>query len=845
MTAENDTPAAPAGPAESPDATDLVVHAAPAEPSVPTPGALVSWITTTDHKRIGILYLVTAFVFFAVAICFALLMRFQLIVPDNTLLGPGAYNQIFTMHGTTMVFLFAMPALAGLLNYLVPLMIGARDMSFPRLNALSYWLMLGGGILLYSSFLFGGAPDTGWFSYAPLTSRIYSSHDGVDFWVLALVLLGISSMIGSTNAIVTMLRLRAPGMRLRDMPMFAFANFINSFLILFAIPSLTAAVALLYLDRHYGTTFFDVAGGGDPIIWQHLFWFFGHPEVYILILPVFGMMSEVVPVFSRKPLFGRGTMLVMIGVIGFFGFTVWAHHMFSVGLGPLLDKIFAGSTMIIAIPTGVKIFNWLATMWGGSLRFRTPLYFTSGFIAMFVIGGLTGVSLAVVPFDWQVTDSYYVVAHFHNVLFGGTLLGVLGGLYYWYPKMTGRLANERLGKASFWFIFFGFNITFMPLYVVGLLGMPRRVYTYAPGLGWEPYNLVSSIGGMVIGIGIVILLYNLISSLRRGTPAGDDPWDAWTLEWATTSPPPAHNFGALPPVRSPRPLWDLKHPDRADWLGSAHGVGASGQAALRPAAGAATPAGAHSATPLRSSLPLLAALGMLAVAAGGLGSLVIPALGGVFLLGVLVAWAWQRWEESPHEPAGRRPPGVTGMLLFICSEAVFFASLFYAYVHLRHRAEMWPPAGMPALEAGLPAINTVILLTSGLFAHWGFVSLVKRHRGRFTWATGIAVVLGIAFLTLQGVEWSRTGFALHSGLLGSVFYTLTGFHGLHVSAGAILLLVAAVRARRGDWGTSATNAEVGLVEAGTYYWHFVDVVWLILFALIYLWPGHGGGMPGM
>ena len=813
-------------------------------------GGLVSWLTTTDHKRIGILYIGTALTFFVAAVCLALAMRLQLIVPNNTLLSAGQYNQVFTMHGTTMVFLFAMPALAGLVNYLIPLMIGARDMAFPRLNAFSYWLMLSGGILLYASFLFGGAPDTGWFSYAPLTSRIYSAHDGVDFWTLSLLALGVSSLVGAANAIVTMLRMRAPGMRLRDMPLFAFANFVNSFLILFAIPSLTAALAMLYLDRHHGTSFFDVAGGGDPIIWQHLFWFFGHPEVYILILPVFGILSEVVPVFSRKPLFGRSAMQVMIGVIGFLGFTVWAHHMFSVGMGPLLDKIFAGSTMIIAIPTGVKIFNWLATMWGGSLRFRSPLYFTSGFIAMFVIGGLTGVSLAVVPFDWQVTDSYYVVAHFHNVLFGGTLLGVLGGLHYWYPKVTGRMLNERLGKTSFWVIFLGFNLTFMPMYVLGILGMPRRVYTYDTGLGWDPYNLVSSLGGMVIATGIVILIYNFMTSLRRGAVAGDDPWDAWTLEWATTSPPPVHNFDTLPAVRSPRPLWDLKNPDQADWLESgrprptaptegpsAAAMDAGGGDAGRDPGAKRRRAGApHHEAPTSSSIPLVAALGVLAVVAGGLGAPVIPALGGVFLLGTMVAWAWQRWDESDYHPGGLRPPGVTGMLLFIGSEAVFFAALFYTYVHLRHRAEMWPPLGMPALEAGLPAINTIILLTSGLFAHWGFWGLAKRRKTRFTFGIGLAVILGVVFLSLQGVEWSRAGFGLGDGVYGSVFFTLTGLHGAHVTAGVLLLLVAVVRARRGDWSSEATTTEMGLAEAGTYYWHFVDVVWIILFLLIYVWP---------
>ena len=483
--------------------------------------------------------------------------------------------------------------------------------------------------------------------------------------------------------------------------------------------------------------------------------------------------------------------------------------------------------MIIAVPTGVKIFNWLATMWGGSLRFRTPLLLRQR-IHRHVRDRRAHreSSLAVVPFDWQVTDSYYVVAHFHNVLFGGTLLGVLAGLYYWYPKATGRMLSERLGKTSFWVIFLGFNLTFMPMYVLGILGMPRRVYTYDAGLGWEPFNLVSSIGGMVIATGIVILIYNFLSSLRKGAPAGDDPWDAWTLEWATTSPPPAYNFDTLPPVLGPRPLWDLKNPDRPDWM-------LAGQPEPQVPTTEAHEAEQPTA-PGTSSIPLIAALAVIAVAAGGLGAPIIPALGGAFLLGTLVAWALQRWEESTHPSGGLRPPGVTGMLLFIGSEAMFFAALFYTYLHLRYRAEAWPPAGMPALDAGLPAINTLILLTSGLFAHWGFSGLAKRRKARFTSGTVIAMILGVLFLSLQGVEWSRVGFGLSDGVYGSVFFTLTGFHGAHVTAGILLLIVAGFRALRGNWAGDVTTTELGLSEAGTYYWHFVDVVWIILFLLIYI-----------
>ncbi len=803
---------------------------------------IASWVTTTNHKRIGLLYICTALVFFAVAASMAMLMRSQLMRPENGLLSPHLYNQIFTMHGTTMVFLFGMPILSGLANYLVPLMIGARDMAFPRLNAFSYWLFLFGGLLLYSSFIFGGAPDTGWFSYAPLTERLYSAHNGVDFWILSLVILGISSMVGALNVILTTLRLRAPGMRLRMVPMFVWASFTNAFLIMFAIPSLTAGVAMLYLDRHYNTHFYDATGGGDPVVWQHLFWFFGHPEVYILILPAFGILSEVVPVFSRKPLFGRTAMMWMILAISFIGFTVWAHHMFAVGMSEPINAVFAGATMLIAIPTGVKIFNWLATMWGGSLRFKTPLYFACGFIGLFTIGGLTGVTLAAVPFDWQVTDSYYVVGHFHNVLFGGTLFGVLAGVFYWYPKVTGRLMSERLGKINFWLLFFGFNLTFLPMYILGLLGMPRRIYTFQTGQGWDTLNLISTIGAYTIALGVITLLYNLISSLTRGEVAGDDPWDAWTLEWSTTSPPPAHNFDRLPSIRSTRPLWDVKHPDRPDPPfeptpdASAVAVQAAGVAdapvpegSASLAAPAAVVTGEHE-IPLESSLPIVTAAGLVLVAAGGLGSPLIPVIALVFVAGALVAWAFQPWHQVVGVTGARRPAAVVATLIFIFSEAVFFGALFYTYLHLRMRSPAWPPEGLPALDARLPAINTLVLLTSGVLAHWGMIGLRKGRRARYLAGTVMAALLGMIFLAGQGIEWSRAGFTLSSGIMGSTFFTLTGFHGAHVAVGIAALLLGVARSRRRD------QTAVALGESATYYWHFVDGVWLVLFTLVYLLP---------
>jgi cytochrome c oxidase subunit 1 len=522
------------------------------------------WVMTVDHKKIGLMYITTSLVFFIVGGIEALLIRLQLVAPQGTLLHPETYNQLLTMHGTTMVFLVVMPLLAGLANYVGVLMVGARDMAFPRLNAFSIWLLIFGGLLLNASFVAGGAPDGGWFAYTPLTTKPYSPTPGMDFWVLGLLILGISSMATAINLIVTILRLRAPGMTLNRMPIFVWTILIQSFLVLFAFPSITVAIIFLFLDRSVGTNFYNAEAGGSPLLWQHLFWFFGHPEVYIMILPAMGIVSEIIPVFSRKPLFGYIAIAYSTVAIGFLGFSVWAHHMFAVGLPFFANAAFAGTSMFIAVPTAIKIFNWIATMWGGSIRLKTPLYFAVGFVAMFIIGGLSGIMVATVPIDLQVTDTYFVVAHLHYVLFGGSMFGIFAGLYYWFPKMTGRLLDDTQGKFQFWLTFVGFNLTFFPMHISGLLGMPRRIYTFAPGLGWEIPNLVATIGAFILGLAVLLFFVNVFISLRQGQVTQDDPWDAWTLEWATTSPPPPHNFDKLPPVNSRRPLWDLKHPEDPD-----------------------------------------------------------------------------------------------------------------------------------------------------------------------------------------------------------------------------------------------------------------------------------------
>jgi cytochrome c oxidase subunit 1 len=533
---------------------------------------LHDWVTTVDHKRLGILYIVYALVSLVIGGIEATIMRIQLIRPHNNFVSPDVFNRMFTMHGTTMIFFMAMPILFGFANYLLPLMIGARDMAFPRLNAFSFWMTAFGGVLLYFSFLganglygAGNAPDVGWFAYAPLTSRTFSLGHSTDFWTLSLLVSGFGSIGTAINIIATIVCLRCPGMTLAKMPLFAWLNLVMAVLVILAVSPLSAAQIMLAVDRYLGGHFFDTQAGGSAVIWMHFFWIFGHPEVYVLVIPAFAFVSEILPVFSRKAIFGYPIMVAATVCIAFISMSVWAHHMFTVGMNANANTFFVLSTMAIAVPTGIKIFNWLATMWGGKLHFKAPMLFCIGFLFQFLVAGLTGVMLSVAPFTWHLGNSYFVVAHFHYVIVGAILFATFGAFYYWFPKMSGKMYNETLGKLHFWLFVVGFHLTFDFMHIPGLLGMPRRIYTYEPGRGWDTLNLIVTIGVFFQAAGILVFVVNLAWSYFHGETAGSDPWDAWTLEWSISSPPPVYNFATIPEVLSRRPLWDRKHPEDPDW----------------------------------------------------------------------------------------------------------------------------------------------------------------------------------------------------------------------------------------------------------------------------------------
>jgi cytochrome c oxidase subunit 1 len=801
------------------------------EPTSYLSGGLWSWITTVDHKRVAVLYGVTALVFFLVGGIEALLIRIQLAQPDNTFLTAARYNELFTMHGTTMIFLVVMPLELGLFaNFALPLLIGARDVAFPRLNAFSYWLFLFGALFLHASFLFEGAPNAGWFAYANLTERYFSPGTNMDFWVVALLMLGISTMSTAINFGVTIVNMRAPGMTFMRMPLFVWTMLVTIVLVLLAFPALTVGLILLLMDRFYGTHFYVATVGATPLLWQHLFWLFGHPEVYIMALPAFGIVSEVIPVFSRQPLYGYPMMAYSTALIGFLSYGVWGHHMFAVGMGPAADATFAVTSMLIAIPTGIKIFTWIATMWGGALYMTTAFLFSLGLIIEFTIGGLSGVMHATVPIDLQQTDSYFVVAHLHYVLFGGVVFGIFSALYYWWPKITGRLLDERLGKLHFWLTIIGFNGTFFPMHILGAEGMPRRIYRYAPGMGWDTWNLVATLSAFVLGVSVLVLVINVVRSLRHGAVAGSDPWDGRTLEWWTPSPPPAYNFARLPVVGARDPFWISKYGRQRP----AHRAAADTR---RPALEAAPPDPVHMPAP--SVFPLLLAAGLLLVAVGAITRLLILFIGGsVVLLGIVgMAFEYPSFGEEAVAGTGLDHRKL-GIWAFIGSESIFFASLLSTYLIYKGH-NLSGPSAPDILEIPLTSLSTFVLLMSSLLM---VLALAASQRGDVRWCRrwllGTAGLGGV-FLLGQAYEFTHfyhEGLALQTNLFSQTFFTLVGFHGAHVTVGVLWLLALATAAFTGHLPQRRSLS----VELCGLYWHFVDIVWIVIFTLVYLLEGVKG-----
>ena len=585
---------------------------------------LWGWITTVDHKRIGVLYGVTAFIFLLFAGIEAGVIRMQLASADNDLIGPGRFNEMFTMHATTMVFMVIMPMSVSFFNIVIPLAIGARDVAFPRLNALSYWIFLFGGVLMHMSFVVDQVPDAGWFSYANLTEKPFSVDRGLDFWAISLLVMGTSSVAGALNFVVTIINLRAPGMTMMRMPVFVWMTLITSILLVLAFPVITVGLIELTMDRNFGTHFFIPAQGGDPVLWQHLFWVFGHPEVYILILPAMGIVSEILPTFSRKPLFGYPFVVFSGIVIGIMGWAVWSHHMFTVGLGPVANSVFTITTMLIAVPTGVKIFNWIGTLWKGSIEFTTAMMFALAFIALFIVGGLSGVSHAVSPSDFQQQDTYYIVAHLHYVLFGGSIVGILAGTYYWFPKITGKMLDETLGKLNFWLVFIGMNLTFFPMHFVGMNGMPRRIYTYSAEFGWEHMNQISSVGYIVLAIGILVFMWNVWQS-RNARRVSHDPWDAPGVEWTISSPPPPYNFAEIPQIQGRDHYWIVK--ENAEAAGTP----------IREPEAHVDPGSIHMPSP--SYWPIFTAAGVALIGGGLLSHYALSFVGGIITMMGVIAWS--------------------------------------------------------------------------------------------------------------------------------------------------------------------------------------------------------------
>ncbi|HTR60733.1 MAG TPA: cytochrome c oxidase subunit I [Candidatus Binataceae bacterium] len=799
-------------------------------------GGLLGWLTTVDHKRIAVLYGVAALFFLALGGLEAMFIRIQLWAPGEHFVSARTYNELFTMHGTSMLFLAVMPLLLGTFaNFMLPLQIGARDVAFPRINALSFWVSLMAAIILHLGWFFGGLPNAGWFGYANLTERMYSPGLPLDFWTVGLIVSGASTILATLNFLVTLITMRAPGMTYMRMPMFCWAIMITSILVLLAFPPLTVGLIFLLLDRFFDTHFYVVAAGATPILWQHLFWLFGHPEVYIIALPAFGVISEVVPTFSRKPLFGYPMMAYSICLIAFLSYGVWGHHMFATGMGPVADAAFAVTSMLIAIPTGIKIFSWIATVWGGSLRMTTAFYFALGMIVEFTFGGLSGIMHASAPIDLQQTDSYFVIAHFHYVLFGGAVFAILAGIYYWWPKVTGRMMSERLGKLQFWLTIVGFNGTFFPMHFLGMWGMPRRIYTYGEGLGWTGLNQLETVCAMILGLAFLVMYINMIWSIARGEKAPADPWDGRSLEWSVASPPPVYNFARIPEVRGRDAWWVIKY-GRTGSRGIAAYM--SGRP-IQPSEADLAPPTEPIHMPAPSILPLVIALGVFIASLGFVvGQWRIVILGALTAVMSVIGMGYEypTYGEESHDPMAAPSSGgidvrKVGVWGFIGSECLFFASLIATYIIYKGRNVGGP--GAEILKIPLTSFSTFALLMSSLAMVLALNAIQRNDKRWMRVWLGCTIGLGLVFVGVEAYEFTHfywEGLSLQTDLFGQSFYTLVGFHGAHVSIGVLWLATLWCASFSPKFDARRSLA----VELGGLYWHFVDIVWVIIFTLVYL-----------
>ncbi|HEU5103655.1 MAG TPA: cytochrome c oxidase subunit I [Roseiflexaceae bacterium] len=816
------------------------------------PPGLLGQLAAVQNTPIGMRFIVTAFGFFIVGGILALLMRIQLAVPENSFLGPEAYNQVFTMHGSTMMFLFAVPLIEGIGALVLPQMLGGRELPYPRLSAFAYWTTLFGGVIFYLSFLIGAAPDGGWFAYVPLTGPEFSPGKGMDFWLLGLNVAEIGAIAGAIEIIISVLRLRAPGMTLSRIPLFAWAMLVTAFMMIFAFTPLIVSSTLLELDRKLGTQFFDPSAGGDPLLWQHLFWFFGHPDVYIQFLPAVGIVSTIIPVFVRRPIAGYPFVAFAIVAIGFLSFGLWVHHMFSAGLPQAALAIFSAASMTIAIPSGLQIFAWLATIWNGRPVWKTPFLFAIGFIVTFVLGGLTGVMVASAPFDWQVHDSYFVVAHFHYVLIGGVVFPIFAAIYFWAPKFVGRLLDERLGQLNFWLLFVGFNVTFFPMHITGLLGMPRRVYTYPTGLGWEVFNLISTIGAFIVALGILVFLANFIWSLRHGATAGDNPWGADTLEWATNSPPPQYGFRRLPIVRSRNPLWDQENL-RAGEERTVKLLDALAQWPRRYRSQIVT--STLDAVPEEvfrvpgpSLWPLILSLGVTGLSVAFIfDSLLGTVVSTIVSVVALIGWHWpddlemagDTAEEDAFEQTHNIPVLIRGsaiiarwaMLLAIMTLGIALATLLFCYFYLRLVAPQWPPGGITPPSLLLPGIETALLIAGAVPLAWAARSMRQGRGDQFKAGLTGGLVLYVGAIGLAVVDFGQIS-DVQTHAYGSLFFVIVGFHLLVVVAGLVMNVIARAWTWRLNYGARYRQR----IENLALYGYYVAIEAALIFVTLYLSP---------